>query len=151
MAADVRPATEADARELAAVMRAADRAEVLASGGWTALQALQVALDASREAWTLRIDGEVAALFGVAPLVDDVGQAWALTGEVVSRRPVAFFKACRPALAGMLERWPLLVTAVDCRYVQAVRWVERLGFAVGEPEPYGLAGEPFHPILIRRT
>lgn len=150
------PATREHARELAPRMRAADAAEVLASGGYTPIEALVGALDLSERAWTLELGGEVAALFGVVPLRGTVlgpvqaGVIWALTGTTVERHRKSFARVSRDVLPALLEEYPALVNYVDDRYAAALRWAAWLGFDVGPPEPFGLHGLPFRRIVIRR-
>lgn len=145
-------ATREHALELAGRMRAEDAAEVLASGGYSPIEALEAAMAHSTISGTLLIRGEVAAMFGLSAMPDDpsVGVPWLLTGEPVQRSPKAFFKACRPVLDLMLEHFPVLYQQVDSRYGAAKRWLKRLGFEIQPAAPFGVAGLPFHPVFLRR-
>lgn len=142
------PAAPEHVDELAPKMRPADTAEVLASGGFTPREALEESVTASAHAFAALFDGEVAALWGV---VDGpgCGIVWALTGPAVERHPKAFLRHSRIAVNVLLRHYPALTNFVDARYEQALRWVRRLGFSVGPPEPFGAAGLPFHRILLR--
>jgi len=151
------PARLHHALELAPRLRAGDAAEVRASDGVDAEEAL---VDSLR--WTERhgggafagfLDGDLAALFGVArrSLISPVGVPWLLTGEVVSRHPFAFFRASRAVVATWLEDFEELEQNVDARYTEALRWAARLGFMVGPPKPFGVHGLPFHRITLRRS
>lgn len=148
-------ATREHAIALAPTMRKADAAEVWASGRYSPQEALLESLRASAEAYTLLIDGEPAVMWGVVPLptrtllAPPAGAVWLLGGEAVTRHKRLFLRLSRVGLARLLERYPVLVNAVDARYVQAVRWLRWLGFTVGEAQPFGVAGLPFHPISIR--
>lgn len=150
-------ATEEHALALAPTMRPEDAAEVLASGGYSPEEALVESLKVSSEAYTLLLDGKPAVMWGVVAmptrtiLEPPTGVVWLLGGEAIRRRKRLFLRLSRVGVSLLLERYALLVNAVDARYVGALRWVRWLGFKVGEAEPFGEAGLPFHPISIRRA
>lgn len=155
MGADLRlvPATEAHARELAPRLREEDAAEILASGGFTPLEALLDALAISTEAYAVSMRGELALMFGIVPGSFLSGEVypWALTSAVVERFPRAFLRGSREVVGCWLERYPLLVQEVDARYRAALRWARAIGFDVAPAAPFGLAGRPFHRITARRA
>jgi hypothetical protein len=147
------PATEAHARELALTMRMEDAREVMASAGWTPLQALLESLKVSDSPKTLLVDGSPAAIWGVMPvdLVNGVGAIWLLTGDAVNRWPMAFLRRCRAEVRRLHERWPVLVNAIDARYETACRWAFWLGFDVEDPAPMpgAVTDLPFRRIELR--
>jgi hypothetical protein len=148
-------ATRAHAEVLAPRMRRADAAEILASGGYKPLPGLLAALRWSRrhgQAWAGLIDGEVACLFGIGKrtLLSPAATPWLLTGDLVERHPLLFWRASRAVIAAWLEEHELLEQFVDSRYTQALRWAARLGFTVEEPAPFGRGGLPFNRITLRR-
>lgn len=158
MASDIAlvPATVEHAEALAASMRAEDAAECMAYGIFESPRAaVLLSLEKSEAAWTLMLGGEVAALFGVAPAVgpdfpDDCGEAWALTGDVVARHRKAFLRASKAAIQLLLGQRSRLVSHIDASYLSAIRWAAWLGFDVGAPEPFGVSGEPFCFVSLRR-
>lgn len=143
-------ATLAHAVELAPRLRAADAAEVRASGGYAPLEALEVALASSAVAGTLLIDGQVAAMFGACAVsgTRNLGVAWALTGQMVDRHRREFMRVSREQLHQLLRIWPFLVNRVDARYEPALRWARWLGASVGPPVPFGVEKRPFHTVLF---
>jgi hypothetical protein len=148
-------ATKEHARELAPRMRAAEVAEIRASGNLSPLGALLLGVEASRPAYTALFDGEVACMWGVVPLrtsalAGRVGAAWLLTSELVERHPVAFYRRCRPALALLFEVYDALVNAIDARHAQAVRWGRRLGFRLEDAAPFGAEALPFHRFRVSK-
>lgn len=153
-AGTVRAVRPGDVEALAATMRAEDVAEVLASGGYSPREALEVSLSMSCEAWTWEVGGEVAAVFGIVELPRPsllgarVGGVWALTGTAVHRHRKAFVRASRRILTVLLSRWDVLTNAVDARYTGAVRWLEALGAVVGPPQSMGVAGLPFRLFYV---
>ncbi len=147
---ELAPATRQHLLELAPRMRAADLAEVLAAGCSSALDALESSLALSDIAYAVRIDGEVAAVFGVAPeratglLAPPIsGLVWLLTSDTVTRYPMTFFRLSKPLLAMLLEYCPVLINSVDARYTSSLRWLKYLGAAIGPPVPLGTSGELF--------
>jgi len=130
------PATEADARELAPLLRADDRAEVLALG-CDPVESLLVSLSASREAGTWRDDGRIICMAGVVPLslIGQTGVPWLLGSDLVPVHRRAFLLETRRMVACWLGIFAVLRTTVDCRYEAAIRWLRWLGFSLGEPFP----------------
>lgn len=150
----MRPATAADAVELAANLRPADAEECRAGTGRDPLPVLLEGLKESAEAHSIVIGGELAGVWGVVPLGGSVlggrlGLAWLMTTKVVERHAKEFWRLCLREMPHILERWGCLVNAIDARHAQAVRWARRLGFHVGEPRPWG-DGAMFHPFSVRK-
>lgn len=146
-AVEIRPARPADAEALAPLLRAADRAEVLASDGLAPLPALRRSLALSGEAHAGFLEGELAVLFGVrrASMTGRRGIPWLLSGPAVARHPRAFLRASRAVVAGWRADYSHLGNWVDARYGQALRWLAWLGFTLHPARPYGALGLPFHP------
>jgi hypothetical protein len=133
-------------------MRPADAAEVMASGGYSPVEAIIDSWAHSKETWTASINGEVAAMFGVAhhPVGTElapVSVGWLLTTPVVDKHPIAFYKECKKRLADMFDRYGVIFNYVDTRHTRALEWAKRLGFIVHEPVKFGKHGEPFRMIV----
>lgn len=129
-------------------MRAADREEVLASGGYRPAQALRAALRVSEVARTAFVGGEPMMMFGVAP-ARDFAIPWTLTTDAADRYPVAFWRTSKVALAALRELYPVMVQAIDARHARSLAWVAHLGFHVDEePQPFGKSGLPFHRVTL---
>jgi hypothetical protein len=152
----IEQATLEHALALARVMRAADKAEARALD-LQPLEALLEALDKSEVAFAVSFNGELAALFGVAPFEPhtqappSTAVVWMLSGEAVDRYPKAFARASRAVMPKLLEHYELLVNVIDARYTRALRWARWLGFDVREARPFGPHAMPFHPCSARRT
>ena len=138
------------AAALAPTLRPEDLAEVQACGFKNALHALHVAVEGSKVSWACLVDGEVAAMFGVG---DGPGgeQLWFLTGQGFVQHARLFVARAKGVMRRLLEHHATLEQHIDARYQAAVRWAKWLGFEVGEPVPYGPAGQLFHPARIRRA
>ena len=135
------PVTDAHLQQLAPHLRPADVAEVDASCGLAPLEALRASVAVSEEAWAGLVDGEVVAVFGVAPAAGAASSlltgpeahvVWLLTGMAVHKHAVTFARCSRLVLAALLSRYPAL------------------GFGVGTPAPFGVAQLPLVPIGIDR-
>lgn len=138
--------------QLAATMRAADRLE-LEAVGYTPVDALENALLASEVSAAALIDGEVLCLFGVVDRTPTLlgprrGEAWLLTSAAVDRHPLAFWRASKRLVRELAARWPTLINRVDARHTSALSYLARLGFRVSPAKPWGLRGEPFHPVAL---
>lgn len=144
------PATLEHAAELARTMRPEDVAEVAACG-YSPLDSLRRSVSMSSSAWAIVAGGEVAALFGVVAYPgEDAGCIWFLTGQVFLKHVRAIVKMAPQVMRELLEERGCLDNVIDARYSAAVRWAKWLGFAVGEPVPYGPEGRLFHPAVIKR-
>jgi len=132
------PATEDDARELALLLRAEDRAEVLALGR-EPVEGLLEGLRSAREAWTWRDDGRIICMAGIGPLtlIGYTGVPWLLGSDLVPAHRRAFMVETRRTVARWLTIFPMLSNVVDARYAAAIRWLRWLGFTIGEPFPLG--------------
>jgi hypothetical protein len=144
-----RPALPGDAEAVAAGMRPADLAEVLAAGFADGRDAIDYSLARSPlVALAMAEEGRPIALCGVAQntLLALTGQPWVL-GTVNLDRPCAqrAFLYFSSRVAGLMRaRYARLENWVDARYPAAVRWIEWMGFNLDPPAPYGVRGELFH-------
>lgn len=144
-------ATEAHAAQLAADIRPEDSAEMMASHGLEPLAGLQMALRVSSTAKTILDGDRVVAMFGIARVdaTEDVSTVWLLASKLAKRLPVTLYRV-------LVEELPRLAGAVLANMVSAgnkgaLRMVSALGFEVLPPVPFGVAGIPFHPIVLRRS
>lgn len=151
-AIDVIPATVDHARALAPRMRAADRDEVWASGGFGPLAALERSLALSPLAWTGTVDGVPACMFGAASasLLGGEGVPWLLGSDLIERHQRAFLRRNREYVRQMQAAFPVLRNMVDARNMTSIRWLRWLGFTIGPAVRWGTAGLPFHPFWMIR-
>lgn len=149
-----RPARIADARLLAADMRAADVAELVAMHGtWTDVEALLVDAiqQSSPTCWSAFLGDELLMVGGAAPgapsLLGDgrLGVPWMLATNRMVGRGGALTAAALRYLADIRQRYTCLHNYVDARHTASIRWLKRLGFTVSDkPMPAGPYGMPFH-------
>ncbi len=144
-------ANEDHARALAPRMRAADAAEVWASAHLFPLGALLKSLELTPEPVAALVNGEVACMFGVAPLTatSRVGFPWLLTSDLVQEHRKVFLPATKRWVAHVMQDYDHLLNFVDARNIIAMRWLGWLGFEIMPAEPYGIEGLPFHLFEMR--
>lgn len=147
------PARLTDVWAFGTNMRPDDAAEVMASDGYTPVEAVMESWAVSHEAWTARINGEVGAMLGVvahreSTLLAPINLVWMLTTRVVDKYPVAFYKASYRVVRDLATRHGLLINYVDARYARALGWAERIGFKMSPPLALGTHGELFIPIVF---
>jgi Protein of unknown function (DUF2833) len=139
-------ATLADAAELAGCLRAADIAE-LAAAGLTS-EALAFSVEASTWAVTVRVDGAMGCVFGVAPLggtfFSDTGVPWMLGSDLVRKHQRLLMRGSAPYIRLMLKDYGHLLNFVHAENKEAVRWLKHMGFTLHPEAPHGPHGAPFH-------
>lgn len=147
----VTPTVPADADELYLHLRAADMAECEAYGRGDVLSGIRESVRGSLRCWTVRREGVLLGVFGVAPLsfITGVGSPWMLGTPALDRHPRLVQRLVRQYLPQMLEAFPHLINFVHAQNTRSIRWLTRLGFTLHAPQPYGLRGDLFHRFEMR--
>jgi hypothetical protein len=152
----VRLAGEEDAALLEPLLRDADRQELEAASGPDVLGQLQEAVRFSRGrlgrmAFVAELEGEAIALFGFVPAgaLSEAAHPWLVGTDTLNRVPGMLTRLSRSYCSAVLGEYPVLVNYVDVRHEASVRWLSRLGFELQPPEPFGVAGLPFHRFEMR--
>lgn len=139
-----------DCGEMAAKMRDGDRRECLAAG-MSPKRAVWRSYRSSLLTFSALVDGELAAIFGMGgDMVTDVGEPWLFTTPLVEVSPKWFVRHARALVARMLESKPKLEGYVFADYRQACGLLERIGFTLDPPIPYGRNGTPFRRFSTMR-
>lgn len=154
MAADVliQPTAPGDVEILIANLRESDRLECEAYGDEEGIApGIRRSVERSTHCWTVWINGELAAILGVAPLnlLTGLGSPWMLGTPVLDRHARVLVQQTPRYIETMREAFPHLVNFVHAKNTTSVRWLRRLGFTLYPPQPYGRLGEPFHPFEMR--
>ena len=126
------PATLAHAQRLQ--LRHGDACEIAACG-LSKEHAIAQSLARSLWAETYLVDGEVAAIMGLAvsSVIGGHGVPWLLTGPACERHKRRFMVESRRQVARMLAQAPPLINYVHADYGRAVRWLGWLGFSIDPP------------------
>ena len=139
--------TDHDVRELVANMRHQDADECHAAGHDDLHRVVHEGIRASVMCYTARVDGDLAAIFGLVPyagMLGSTGVPWLLGTPLVPKHRRILARHAQPYIARMLAIYPHLLNVVHARNSVAVHWLERMGFVIRPAEPYGPHGEPFH-------
>ncbi len=147
----IRPTQPGDAAELAANLRRSDLAECQAYGRPDIAAGIISSANRSMLCWTGFVDGELAAIIGVAPInvMSGIGSPWMLGTPVLDQHSRVLVRRTPEYIAKMLNAFPHLVNFVHAKNTTSVRWLRRLGFTLHAAQPYGALGEPFHPFEMR--
>lgn len=126
-----RPATQADIDHIAANLRPEDQREMEVftedpkaelRRGWKSFPLV----------YSASVEGEPAVVMGVEPQVrDGSGRVWLLGTPKCEERPIALMKEARLWRDRWLDRWSPLWNVVDPRNEMHVRWIESIGFRLG--------------------
>lgn len=141
----VRPATEADAIELAPRLRAADKAEIAAASGREPIEVLKEGVKLSSEVYAIeRAEVGVIALFGVAPgSAPKMGVVWLLGSDALLDIRTTFLRHSREWLEQLFSNYDYLANAVYAANTAHVRWLRWLGFRFLCKRAGGISGEDF--------
>jgi hypothetical protein len=143
----VRPASLADARDVAARLREEDRQEVLAAGGLEPRIALPALILDGRAVFAAGIEGgSPEVLFGCDPVEGTpiLGIIWMVSTPAIYEHPVEFIRTSKDIFRSFHERFLVLGNHVDARNVRHLRWLEWMGCKmVRRIESFGAQSLPF--------
>lgn len=153
MIAKIRRAVPEDVFDLAPRVREVDREEIFAGWGIDPETGLRVSVALSSHAWAGEIDGQLACLFGVAPysILTGEGLPWFVASDEIENNQMLFLRRCGPVVKRMAAIYPHLSNWVDARNTTAINWLEWLGFALDDPQPWGYLQLPFHRFEMKRA
>ena len=125
-------------------MRAADRAEIMASSELEPLPCLIRSVKVSSEVLVALTSGGVPfAIFGVAPVAEGLASPWMLGTDEMLRHGKEIVKLSRTFVKRWASAHGVLSNFVDTRNTTSIAWLKRTGFRMGEPEPFGSRGQFF--------
>ena len=115
--------------------------------GHTPKDALRLGLMASSIAWTALVDGVPVAMFGASTisLIDRVGRPWMLMTDGAMKHQRALVRFGRIYTAAIHRHYARLENWVHVDNAAAIRWLSRLGFAVGGVDV--IRGQPMRPFV----
>jgi hypothetical protein len=101
------------------------------------------------------VDGEIAAVWGCSGgaggLASDTAEMWLFTTPAVERVPLTFLREARQSIDAMLEHKAVLLSGVMAGYERAERFLQLLGFTLGDPFPCGKHGLFFRQASLTRA
>ena len=138
------PATPEHIEALALRVRKADIDELWDGYEITPAQALRLGLQVTDFPKTALLDGQVLAIFGVAPALHG-GWAvpWMIASNLVLAHRREFLVQSRQAIRILADLYGPMANWVDARNHTAIVWLRWLGFRIEAPAPYGKHGKDF--------
>lgn len=135
-------------------LRHADQDEVYAATGSRDFEmVLRASVSCSEDVLMgVAPDGEPLGLFGVVTvsLLSNKGSPWMLCTDGAQLHRRALVRGGRAYSVAMLEQYAHLENMVDARNKRAVAWLQRCGYTIQPPVPFGPLGMPFHPFSMTR-
>ena len=129
-------------------MRQADIDEVGACG-YLPHYVLTWSVALSAEAWCGLADGVPVVIFGVTEQSPEIGMPWLLATDDIIKYQITFLRRSNTFIKSMRQKYRLLKNHVDTRNKRSIQWLRWLGFAIGDPVPWGTYGLMFHPFEMR--
>ncbi len=144
------PVTADHVQHVAAHIREADRVEVYEFSRRSPARALADAVRRSDRSATLLIDGQPAAVLGVArrSLLSTTGTPWGLGTDAVTEKPRAWWPLCKGGLARMMQTHDVLENYVHDANIVSMRWLSSMGFDIGPSRPLGWRGAGYRKFVL---
>ena len=119
-------------------------------GGYAPKSALRVSLISSTIAWTVMIDGRPEAMMGASPLnlLDGTGRPWLLMTGVAGKHAISLVRLGRIYTEAMHRHYNQLENWVHADNITTIRWLSRLGYAVGPVDV--IRSQPMRPFARHR-
>lgn len=135
---------------IAPLLRTVDLREIAAMTPLRPSHALINAVRDSMMAWSWFHDERIVAIFGVSStsLVTQSGSPWMVATPEIVRHRFYFIRNCRMYVNYMRSMFPFLWNCAAADNHDTLRWLEWLGFHIGDPEPMGRKLEPFRRFEI---
>lgn len=123
-----------DVLELAPNLRLDDINELEALG-LTPLQSLLRGFIFSSECYSVKWQSKTIGLFGVAnhEMPKGFGSVWFLGSDECTNHPITFVKEGIRYTNKWLQKYDIIINAVDVRNKSHVEWIQRIGMSVSNP------------------
>ena len=125
-----------DVDELCQNIREADKREISALTKLPMHFAIRKSIRASQHCFSLYVGLDLVCIWGVS-IREDKAHPWMIGTHQISNHKREFWKASKEALRWMKTLSPHLENHVFAEHTEAIVWLQRLGFAIEEPSPYG--------------
>lgn len=133
-------------KEIARMMRAEDRRELVGMVGANIEDEALFCLEASECAYICKLDGVPLAAFGVvrkSPF-ENIGVIWMLATTETAKHKIYTGKKTREGIKAFLQDWDYLYNFVDKGNDSTIKWLKWIGAKVYPAEPYGIYGNLYH-------
>ena len=146
------PARIEDGVELYGLLQPIQVRELRASHGPSVQDTITTCINLSDEAAAFRVDNKLLGITGVVShsVMGGIGNPWLLTSIHAPSYPVTIMKETKYYVDKWSKEYDVLIAYIDSRYERALKWAEWAGFIIHPPVPYGINGELFNLIEIRR-
>jgi hypothetical protein len=143
---EIVPARPNHTGTIASRMREIDRLECWAVGH-SPKDALRLGILASTVVWTAKVDGRPEAMFGATPLsfIEGRGRPWLLMTDDAMKHRSALLRLGRVYTEAIHRHYPILQNWVHAENEVAIRWLARLGYAIGSVDV--MRGVPMRPFV----
>jgi hypothetical protein len=143
---EVVPASPAHIGSIANRMREIDKLECR-WGGHSPKTALRLGLRSSMVAFTVKVDGRPEAMFGVVTTswIYGEGVIWMLLTDTGAEQHKTLVRLGKIYTNAFMKHYTLLRNHVHAENHKAVRWLSRLGFAVGPVDV--IRGQPMREFI----
>lgn len=126
---EIRATQQRDVGMLDTRLRVSDVNELRLLRGRTALEEIQASVENAKSCWTVELDKEVSAIFGVGRLpVEDHGLVWLLATDRMYQIAWRFARESRTWIHRLMEGHKRLENIVSVKNEVAIRWLRWLGF-----------------------
>lgn len=144
--ATVRLAEKGDGNALAPNLRLADRREVVALSGESALTILENNLWISDKCWTVVLEDEPIAIFGYIEDGDNAANIWMLGSDKINDIRWQFLRESKNWLKKITKDFDRVWAVADIRNKLHTDWYKWLGFGITTTLSAGPYALPFYHI-----
>lgn len=143
MAVSILKATLEHVKEIAPVIREADKNEVFAASSLDVEKALTQSIDVNGYHYSGFVDGKLICIFGIAR-IENIGVPYLLGTDEIEKHKRIVAVYSKGFIDKYKREFDYMVNFVDARNELAIKWLKWLGFTIHEAQSFGYLGLPFH-------
>jgi len=149
----VKPTKKSDSSFVAENMRRSDVIEVRMSDGLSGKLALDLSVERSDEAYTIKISDVPIAIFGIAgnKMAMERAAIWMLGTYAIEKNVKAFHDVTKKYLDYFHRSHKILFNFVMAENKTSLTWLKKLGAEFSSPKEYGHYGALFRYFELRRA
>lgn len=147
----VRETVKKDISVVACKLRESDVKEVARATGQTPVQALTTGFEIEGHCWTMLVDDEPEAIFGLAEYGKGKHRPWFLTSDEPVKHKQEFMRVSIDMVKQFKKLSSFMENYVDAENTVAVEWLKKIGFHVEDkPVIIGVVGSLFYRFSWRK-